>query len=127
MRLPFWELAKYVGVGAVATIVDYVSYILLTRLFGIPVLAANPLSYLLGNGVSFTGHHFITFRSREKPLPEYIRFAVVSAAGLGVSQLVIMSALWLGFPDLISKAASVLISGLFNYLSNRFWTFRKRR
>lgn len=127
LKLPMWELAKYFGVGLVATAVDYVSYIPMTRLFGLSALTANPLSYIFGNFVSFAGHHFITFRSSGRALPEYARFAAVTAGGLAVSQITVALALMAGIHDLYSKAAAVLVSGAFNYLCNRYWTFRKTR
>ena len=127
MKLPFGELARYVLVGGASTVADYGSYFFLTRYLAFPALFANPVAYLFGNVVSFFGHHFITFRSRAQPHTEYPQFLIVSVVGLGVSQGVLSAALALGAPDLVSKGAAVLISGLFNYLANRYWTFRKRR
>jgi len=120
----FFQIARYFVVGAVSTVADYGSYLFFTRGLALSAFDANPLAYLFGNAVSFFGHHFITFRSHGKPLPEYLRFIFVSIVGLGVSQAVIAATLGLGAPDLIAKAAAVFISGLFNYLCNRFWTFR---
>jgi putative flippase GtrA len=127
MKKVFFELVRYVFVGGAATAVDYGSYYLLTRGLAMGALAANPLAYLAGNFVSFTGHHFVTFRSSGKPLGEYVRFVIVTAVGLGISQIVVWLLLGLHTHDLIAKAASVVISGLFNYLANRFWTFRTLR
>jgi putative flippase GtrA len=124
MKIPLREMAVYVTVGATATFVDYGSYLLLTRGFAWLPLVANPLSYLAGNAVSFGGHRFLTFRSRSEPLRQYARFLIVTAAGIGVSQATIALVLGLGISDLISKAAAVLVSGSFNYLMNRYWTFR---
>jgi putative flippase GtrA len=125
MKKTFFQLVRYVAVGGAATAVDYGSYYFLTRGLSVGVLAANPLAYLAGNVVSFLGHRFITFRSEGKPLGEYVRFLLVTAIGLAVSQTVFVVLVWLGVHDLISKAAAVIVSGCFNYLANRFWTFRR--
>ena len=126
MKATIFQLIRYVSVGATSTLVDYGSYVLLTRVAAMPALAANPLAYVFGNVVSFFGHRSVTFRSRGEPMREYLRFFLVSVAGLFVSQGVIAAALGWGAPDLIAKAAAVLVSGMFNYLSNRFWTFRQK-
>jgi putative flippase GtrA len=121
-----FQLLRYISVGATSTLADYGSYIFFTRIAAMPALEANPLSYLIGNVVSFFGHRPITFRSQGNPMPEYVRFVFVSIAGLLVSQIVIAFALYIGIADLVAKAAAVLVSGAFNYLMNRFWTFRMR-
>jgi dolichol-phosphate mannosyltransferase len=127
MKKTFFQLVRYVGVGATATGADYGSYYLLTRAFGLGVYVSNPLAYLAGNVISFLGHRFITFRSAGKPFGEYVRFLCVTAVGLGISQLAIWVSLSLGFHDLVAKALAVIVSGCFNYLANRFWTFRAKR
>jgi putative flippase GtrA len=127
MRIALRELLRYVTIGSVSTAVDYGFYLLLTRVVGLAALTANPLSYLFGNVVSFYGHHFITFRSRGKTFPEYVRFLGVSVSGLVLSQAVIAVALAAGLPDLLSKAAAVVVSGLFNYCMNRYWTFSQKK
>ncbi len=124
MKKHFIQLVVYILVGASATVVDYFSFIALTRVFGLGALLANPLAYLAGNIVSFVGHRRVTFLSHNHPVREYARFVAVTAAGLGISQLVLAGLLDLGVYDLAAKAAAVLISGLFNYLVNRLWTFR---
>lgn len=123
MRKIAYEMARYFTVGATASFVDYAVYYFLVY-DGLSALAANPLSYLVGNVVSFIGHHSITFRSKGSPTREYIRFCAVTFTGLLVSQ----AAIWVFIKfsdDLYAKAAAILVSGLFNYLMNRYWTFRK--
>ncbi len=127
MRKDILQFAKYVTVGAAATGVDYGSYVLLTRLGSLGSLTANPLAYWVGNIVSFVGHRTVTFRSHGNPLAEYGRFICVTVIGLSVSQLVVWACLGLGIYDLFAKAAAVLVSGLFNYTVNRFWTFRSAK
>ena len=124
MKKTFFELVRYVLVGAAATVVDYGAYYVLTRYFFIAAVFANQVSYVFGNIVSFLGQRAITFRSHGHPGPQYLRFLVVNAVGLIVSQLTLVILLRLGVNDLLAKAAGVITSGSFNYLSNRFWTFK---
>ena len=123
MKRTFFELVRYGLVGVAATIVDYGAYYFLTRSFLFSATIANPLSYLCGNVVSFYGQRTITFRSRGHTGKQYLRFLVVNATGLVVSQATLVVLLGLGVNDLFAKAAGVITSGMFNYLSNRFWTF----
>jgi putative flippase GtrA len=124
MKKTFFQLVRYVLVGAAATFVDFGSYLLFTRVLLLAAQVANPLSYLVGNVVSFLGQRTITFHSNGRPGPQYFRFLVVNAIGLGISQLTLLVFLHFGISDLVGKTAGVIASGSFNYLSNRFWTFR---
>ncbi len=123
MKKTFFELVRYVSVGLMATIVDYGTYYLLTRFFFFSATISNPVSYLCGNVVSFFGQRTITFRSHGHTGKQYLRFLVVNAAGLIVSQVTLVALMYFGVNDLFAKAAGVITSGSFNYLANRFWTF----
>jgi len=123
MKKTFFELVRYVLVGVVATAVDYGAYYILTRFFFFAAVVANPVSYVCGNVVSFLGQRTITFRSHGRPGRQYLRFLIVNVTGLVISQFTLVVLLRLGVNDLVAKAAGVLTSGTFNYLSNRFWTF----
>jgi putative flippase GtrA len=123
MKKTFFELVRYVSVGIAATIVDYGAYYILTRYFFVAAVYANPFAYVVGNVVSFVGQRTVTFRSHGRPGSQYLRFLVVNATGLVISQFTLVVLLRFGVNDLVAKAAGVLTSGTFNYLSNRFWTF----
>ena len=125
MKKTFFELVRYVLVGIMATVVDYGAYYILTRFLFFSAVFANPIAYLAGNVVSFLGQRTVTFRSHGRPGSQYLRFLVVNATGLVISQLTLVVLMRLGVDDLVAKAAGVITSGTFNYLSNRFWTFRR--
>jgi putative flippase GtrA len=124
MKKKFFEFVRYVLVGIVATVVDYGGYYILTRFLFFPATSANPVAYLVGNVVSFLGQRSVTFRSHGHPGRQYLRFLVVNVTGLIISQFTLVVLLRLGVDDLIAKAAGVITSGTFNYLANRFWTFK---
>jgi putative flippase GtrA len=90
-------------------------------------LDANLLAYLAGHTISFSGNRRWTFHSTARPLGEYWRFWEVTAIGLALSQGVLALGLSIGFSDVPSKAAAVLVSGLWNFTLHRFWTFRNRQ
>jgi putative flippase GtrA len=125
MKKIIFQLIRYGAVGGFATLVDYGTYYLLTRSLQIIPSYANPFAYAAGNVVSYLGHHFITFRSHSRVTREYPRFALVTAAGIILSQVIILFLIKIGLHDLVAKAGSVLITGLFNYLANRVWTFNR--
>jgi putative flippase GtrA len=124
MKKTFFQLVRYVLVGGAATAFDYGVYFLFTRGLFLAVELANPLSYLAGSVFSFLGQRSITFRSNGNPWPQYFRFVIVNAIGLCVSQATLLIGLHFGLHDLVAKVVCVITSGSFNYLANRFWTFR---
>lgn len=71
------------------------------------------------------GHRYITFHSTGQPAKEYLKFIVITAGGLVISQLTVVALYQMGIHDLVAKLAAVFTSGLFNFLLNRYWTFRK--
>jgi putative flippase GtrA len=122
------KMARYVAVGAVSAVVDFGSYFLFTRFLGLSPDPGNVAAYCVGNVVSFFGHHFFTFEEKgtKHIFREYAKFVAVTLLGLGVSQAVVVSSIAIGIPDLVGKAAAVLVSGLFNFILNSVWTFRPR-
>jgi len=124
MKKTFFEFVRYVLVGVAATAVDYGAYFFLTRALAMAAPLANPIAYSLGNVASFIGQRTITFRSHGHPGGQYARFLLVNIIGLVISQLTLMAIIYFGVNDLLAKAAGVITSGTFNYLCNRFWTFR---
>ncbi len=120
------KITRYCMVGAVASLVDYGSYFLFTRLLYIAPHGANVVAYVCGNVVSFLGHRFFTFHTTDNPqiFREYARFLVVTIIGLAISQAIVVFSLQAGITDLIGKGFAVVVSGLFNFIVNSLWTFK---
>lgn len=83
MRVPVGELARFGGVGVLATLVHSAVYVL--SLGALAPQAANVAGFLVAAGVSFFGHRHFSFRTaadRRTPMrASLLRFAVASGIG----------------------------------------------
>jgi len=122
----FWRFAI---VGVSNTIVDYGLFYLLTR-SELDPLVANPISVETAIIWSFTWNSLWTFSERKNTQPLLARaatFQFVQLGGLALSQIsLVLLHVYAQIPDLISKAATIPVVLVFNYLLNSRWTFSER-
>jgi len=118
------ELFRYGVIGVSSSAVDFLAYVVFTRVTGLHALTANVLAYLVGHLVSYFGNRMFTFRTSGKMGAEYFRFWVVNLIGLVMSQIILAAGLHVGIHDLYAKVAAIVLSGGFNFLANRYWTYR---
>ncbi len=127
MRKIFLEMVRYGTVGFTATILDFGTYLICTRLAGMEALVGNGISYVVSLTWAFYWNRRWTFHSSGRSWFQYGRYWLISLIGLGLSEAVLYVGLTLGYHDLIAKAASVVLVGFWNYSMHRFWTFRRPR
>src|SRR6188474_2215327 len=81
------RLGWFVAVGTAAAAVHFAVVVLLVELRGWRPLVANPLGWLVAFGVSFVGHHRLTFaNSGARTGRAAGRFLAVSAMGFAVNE-----------------------------------------
>ena len=111
-------------VGALAT-AAHVGLALLanTRLGGQPMVA-NLVGYVGAVLVSYAGNARLTFGRRIADRAQFLRFSVVSLAGLGLGQAITYIATdAMGLPFQVALAAVVLIVPVFTFVASRLWAF----
>lgn len=126
------QIIKFGTVGFSGTIIDLGIYNLFGIVFGINIYLARTISFILAASSNYCLNRIWTFRSQEeKVVRQYGQFFIVSAIGLGLN-LLIMRFLQ-GFVakienEILRKNIPVLfaifIVLIWNYLANKFWTFK---
>lgn len=117
---------KYSIVGVMGTFIDLASLYLFVEYFGIPLIPAVILSFLLAVTNNFVLNKIWTFRNKSKNYRKlYIKFLIVSLVGLGLTVtsmhiMVNIAGIWYMF----AKALTSLLVLTWNFLANKFWTFR---
>jgi putative flippase GtrA len=124
---------KFAAVGALGMVVDLTVLNIAHKLFGLPLLAANTISFTTAVLSNFTWNRLWTFpESRQRPLvPQLAQFALVNVIGLAINNLV----LWVVFnlindfiPDPLdynlAKITAIGVVLFWNYGINRLWTYR---
>ena len=122
----FRHLILYGIIGSFTSTLDFLVFTALTRLVGINYLVANCISVLVGITTSFCLDRTYNFKVSDKTAQRFGIFLTVGLTGLLMSNVI----LWVGIEKLhgdetITKLASIVLVVFFQFLFNKFVTFRK--
>jgi len=121
------QFVKFCLVGVANTIIDFSIYLLASRILHFFPLYANFLSVLFAMTFSFFANKYFTFQNLEKKVKiQYLKFALVNI----IYFLLYNSIFWLltspyQLYDLFAKVIAIIIGLFWNFLANRYWTFKK--
>ncbi|MDD2955719.1 MAG: GtrA family protein [Oscillospiraceae bacterium] len=124
------EVINYLFFGVLTTLVNLISYFVLTRLFRMDYMAATALSWLLSVLFAYVTNKLWVFESRDAS-PRAIARELVSFVGCrlfsGVLDMAIMylCVTVLGLPDGIIKILSNILVVVLNYVFSKLLIFRK--
>ena len=123
----FRHLILYGIIGCFSSTLDFLVFTALTKLFGINYLVANCISVLVGITTSFCLNRNYNFKVSDKTAQRFGIFLAVGLTGLLMSNVI----LWVGIEKLhanetITKLASIVLVVFFQFLFNKFITFRQR-
>ena len=121
----FRHLILYGIIGSFTSTLDFLVFTALTRLVGINYLVANCISVLVGITTSFCLNRTYNFKVSDKTAQRFSIFLAVGLTGLLMSNLI----LWVGVEKMhlnesITKLASIVLVVFFQFLFNKFITFR---
>ncbi len=134
--LPSQELSrflKFATVGAIGMVIDLAVLNVLHKVFGLPLLAANSISFTLAVLSNFTWNRLWTFpESRQRPLhTQLVKFAIVNMIGLAINNLVLWAAHLVTqrfvadpFDYNLAKIIAIGVVLFWNYGANRLWTYK---
>jgi putative flippase GtrA len=135
-RVLILKAASFATVGFVNSLIDFGVFWIAVQYFGVPLILANVLSWLVAITNSFVMNSLITF-ARESGgrlhLRAYARFAGVGVVGLVVNTTTLLVAVSL-MPALIAdpvhqlaaaKACAIAASFLVNFSLSNFVVFRR--
>jgi len=119
---------KYSIVGIFVTGVDFAIFSLSLYIFSMPPVPSKVAAFLGAITVSYGFNRVWTFRSRESlVLRQFPRFLAVSTIGLTLSALFIhLLVIRMSVHPLISNGITSAIVLTWNFLANKYWTFRIR-
>lgn len=125
MRLNMQAL-RFIAVGCLAAAVHWLTVVTLVERAALRPLLANLFGWLVALGVSFAGHHHLTFRGHGTPLRHSMpRFVALSATGFLINETTFAASLhWstLGYRILLTGVL-VLVAGM-TWALSRLWVFR---
>ena len=118
------QLARFGGVGVLATVVHILVALAARNVFGVAPLLSNLAGFGVAVLVSYIGHARFTFGTTSSPLPQFLRFVFVAVFGLAVST----STVWLidirlGLSFTIAMISVGFLVPVATYVALRFWVF----
>lgn len=122
----FHDIILYGIIGCFTSILDFCVFTVLSKYVGVYYLLANCVSVLVGITTSFTLNRAYNFKVKDKTKQRFFIFLTVGLCGLCLSNLI----LWVGIDKLqfnktITKLSSILLVVGFQFLLNKFVTFKK--
>jgi len=122
------RVARFVAVGCAAAAVHWLVVVLLVSHWQLAPLLANIPAWLTAFGVSFGGHHRLTFGDHQAPVGSSLRrFFMVSALGFVLNQGAYAALLRFSGQRYDVALLIVLVAvAVLTYLLSRAWAFRGR-
>lgn len=122
----FRNLILYGIIGLFTSALDFAVFTMLSKYIGIHYIVANCISVLVGISTSFALNRSFNFKVKDKTGKRFIIFLTVGLCGLILSNLILYVGVnLLDGDELIVKLASVVLVVGFQFLLNKFVTFKE--
>ena len=130
------EIIKYIIIGIITTIVNWVTYTVGINYIDLPILLSNILAFTLATIVSFIGNTFWTFNSNKANLTQkFISFVSIRVGtGVVVENIILMTLIHLGLnqslldiPAFWSKLIAVTVSTISNYILYKVYLKKEKK
>jgi putative flippase GtrA len=122
----FSRQTRFATVGLLNTLLDVGLFWMLTTLAGLPLIAANTMSYSAGVVNSFLWNKYWTFGDIRQGDPihrQFLSFVIISIAALGISATLV----WLFvqiLPAMAAKLVSTAGTMIWNYVMSAVFIYR---
>ncbi len=118
------QVVSFGLVGGAATLVHVSVALSLNAYTVVGPIGANLAAYLCAFGVSYLGNSILTFRRPAASGARMSRFLVVSVAGLGLNQAIVVPLVALAhLPLKLALVPAVLIVPIATFVVSRLWVF----
>jgi putative flippase GtrA len=122
------QFIKFGLVGVSNTLLTFLVYTLLLKVFGVWYLAASGIGFAVGAVNGFLLNHNWTFRGHAGGSLTAVRWFVVQGCGLLVNLgVVFLMVEAVGTDKLVGQAIATAIVVVLTFFANRAWTFRVAR
>jgi putative flippase GtrA len=116
-------LSRFSLVGVAATVTYFAVANTLMASGVIDASVCSVLAYLVGMVVSFLGQSRLTFRVRYRSWRHFVRFVILSAAGLTISYLSVICADVIGIPVFWATVATSAAIPALSFTVMHLWVF----
>jgi putative flippase GtrA len=128
-RAVMLKAASFALVGVVNTVVDFIVFSFTHMRLGLPIIAANILSWIVAVTGSYVLNTLVTFAAESEGklrAGTYVSFAGSQVGGLVANTATVLIASYF-MPVLMGKVLAIGVSFLVNFLLSHLVVFRQRR
>lgn len=123
----FRNLILYGIIGSFTSALDFAVFTLLSKYIGIHYIIANCISVLVGITTSFALNRSYNFKVKDKTGKRFLIFLTVGLCGLLLSNVILYVGIdMLSGDELIVKLASIVLVVGFQFILNKFITFKEK-
>ena len=128
MKKLFEQIFKFVIVGGLSFVLDFIIYYVLTKLFGVYYITAGFFSFTISLIFNYLMSMKFVFKSKDnlKKTHEFAIFATLSVMGLGLNLLCLFIMVdYMGIYDLFAKVLTAGIVMVFNFVTRKIFLEQK--
>lgn len=124
----FIQIIKFVIVGGIATIIDYIIFFLLHELLGVDTLPANIISFSISVVYNYIASVKWVFDvKKDDPKKQFIVFIVLSIIGLIINTLIVYVTIdILNWWSIIAKVVATAIVMIFNFITRKLFLEKRQ-
>lgn len=121
------DFFKYLVVGAIATLVEWILFYLLNTLFSIHYIAATTIAYIISTFSNWFFGRVLVFEKSEKgPLAEIASIYAASVIGLLLNVLIMWVAVsGFGIAEMLSKVIATGLVFMYNFIIRKLVIYKK--
>jgi putative flippase GtrA len=119
------QFVKFGIVGVANTLLTFIVYTVLLKVFGVWYLAASAVGFIAGATNGFLLNRKWTFREHVGDALTPVRWAIVQGCGLAINEgLLFLFVTEVRLDKLIGQACATAVVTVSTFFANRAWTFR---
>ena len=120
----FRQFIAFSVIGAIGTAGHFAVLIISVQILSTDPVTGSMAGFLVGAIINYLLNYHVTFKSGTRHLESFPKFFTIAIIGLvlNISIMYVMTQ-WLHY--LVSQAIATAIVLIWNFLCNRFWTFRE--
>lgn len=121
------QLIRFLGIGGVCTLLQYLILILLVSLFYIDPVVSSTIGYLTSSVFNYFLNKIYTFKSTVGHRKAAPRFIVIMASGLLLNAFSLgIANSYFGLHYLVAQIFATIVTLGWNFSANRAWTFDEK-
>ena len=120
----FTQATKYLIIGGLCTIVDFVILFIFTHFLKLNYLASSIISFTSGTVINYylCTQYIFKISTIEKRHQEFIYYIIISGIGLGINTLIIWSATeFFGLYYMLSKLVAAFVTYFWNFAARKYF------